>query len=229
MTVIDVPTRDGLMPAYLARAAETAPLRPPIVLIHEGFGLSLHTRTVADRFAALGHDVIAPHMYYRRTREPADYDDVPLAISLTQSVTVPEILADFEAAAAVVASGGRRVLTMGFCFGGAVAYIAAARSDRVDRAVAYYPVSIQRFWDEAGAPRRSMLVFYGDLDQLISPDERDWVRSLQDEPALDVRVQEFPDAPHGFFNDVGPDRYDSAASDASWAAVLDFFAEEAQS
>jgi carboxymethylenebutenolidase len=223
MTDIDVPTADGFMPAYLARGAQGAPDRAPIVLVHEGFGLSLHTRTVADRLAARGHDVIAPHFYYRRTREAAAYDDIPLAVELTGSVTATQVLADFESAASIVARGDGPVLTMGFCFGGAVAYIAAAWSDRVDRAVAFYPVSIQKYWDEVGPPKRPLLVFYGDRDQFILPDERDWVKSLQGE--LDITVHEFPEAPHGYFNDVGPDRYDAEASEASWDLLIDFMDE----
>ena len=223
MSTIDVPTRDGLMPAYVAPAARDAPARPPIVLIHEGFGLGHHTRTVADRLAARGHDVIAPHLHYRRTREAAAYDDIPLAIELTTAPTVAEILADFEAAAEIIARGRGSVLTMGFCFGGMVAYIAAARSDRVERAVAFYPVSIRRVWDEVGPPRRPVLVFFGDADQIIDPEEQAWVARLADDPELDVIVRSFPDAPHGYFNDVGPDRYDEAASQASWDQLTRFF------
>ena len=221
--MIDVPTADGLMPAYRVSAAEEAPIRPPVVLIHEGFGLTPHTRTVADRLAARGHDVIAPHFYYRKTRDVAAYDDIPLAVELTTSVKVPEILMDFDAAAAIVARGDEPVLTMGFCFGGAVAYIAAALSHRVDRAVSYYPVSIRRHWEEVGRPVRPMLVFFGDADEFITHEEQDWVGRLAGQPGLDVEVRVFPDAPHGFFNEVGPNRYDATAAEHSWAEAMAFF------
>lgn len=120
MTLIYVPTPEGLMPAYLARAAQGTPERPPIVLVHEAFGLNTHIQSIADRLAARGHDVIAPHFYYRTTREAAGYDNVPLAVELSTAMSVAEIVADFESAASVVSRGGEPVTAMGFCFGGAV-------------------------------------------------------------------------------------------------------------
>lgn len=50
--------------AYLARPATDEP-RPAVIVIHEIFGLTDHTRDVARRLAQEGYVVLAPHLYSR--------------------------------------------------------------------------------------------------------------------------------------------------------------------
>jgi carboxymethylenebutenolidase len=223
MIDIAVPTSAGLMNAYRVRGGQGSPPRAPIVLIHEAFGLNDHIRSIADRLAERGHDVIAPHLYYRRTREPAAYDDVPLAVEMSKELSPADIVADLESAASVVSRGNDgRVVTIGFCFGGAVAYIGAALSDRVERAVSYYPVSILEYWDRVGPPQAPLLVYFGDEDEFLGPRERTWLADLGTDPATDVRIEVFPRAGHAFFNDVRPELYNAEPAKAAWVQTLDF-------
>lgn len=225
MTNVDIPTSSGLMPAYLVRGAQDTAKLPPVVLVHEAFGLNDHIRSIADRLAERGHDVIAPHLYYRRTSEPAGYDEVPLAVELSSEMPVSDIVADFDSAADVIGSRDTPVIALGYCFGGAVAYIAAALSTRVDRAVAYYPVSILNYWDRVGAPKRPLLVYFGDADEFLGPDERSWLAELDADPAMDMRINVFPDAGHAFFNDARPALYNEGPAVATWRETLAFFDE----
>ena len=50
--------------AYLARPGGDEP-RPAVIVIHEIFGLTDHIKDVAERFAAQGYVVLAPHLYSR--------------------------------------------------------------------------------------------------------------------------------------------------------------------
>lgn len=221
MDLVDIPTPSGFMPAHLALGAEGQPARIPIVLVHEAFGLNSHIASIADRLAARGHDVIAPHLYYRRTREAAGYDNVPLAVELSSEMPVADIVADVEAAAAVVSRGGP-VAVMGFCFGGAVAYIAAAQSTVLDRAVSYYPVSILTYWDRVGVPKAPLLVYFGDNDEFLGPDERAWLAGLHEDPATNMEIVVFPGAGHAFFNDARPALYNEGPAVETWRTTLEF-------
>ena len=226
MTDIDVPTPSGFMNAYHVRAAQGTPERAPIVLVHEAFGLNDHIRSIADRLAARGHDVIAPHLYYRRTREAASYDNVPLAVEMSSEMPVADIVADLDSAASVVSRGDDgQVITMGFCFGGAVAYIGASLSDRVERAVSYYPVSILNYWDRVGTPKAPLLVYFGDNDEFLGPEERAWLAELDADPATNMRIHVFPGAGHAFFNDVRPELYNAGPATETWAETLEFLDE----
>lgn len=217
---IDIPTSAGLMPAYHRRPAQGAHERHPVVLVHEGFGLNRHIESIADRLAARGHPVVAPHLYYRSTRDSAAYTDVPMALDLARRLVVDEVVDDIERAACVVARPGRPVACLGFCTGGAVAYIAAARCRSVDRAVAYYPVSILNYWDAVGPPKAGLTILFGDRDEFLGPPERAWLSGLSDAPASTVTVEIHGDAGHAFFNDARPDLYARGPAQASWTTTL---------
>jgi carboxymethylenebutenolidase len=55
---------EGQVQAYLSRPDTTDP-RPAIIVIHEIFGLTDHTKDVANRFAQQGYVVLAPHLFSR--------------------------------------------------------------------------------------------------------------------------------------------------------------------
>jgi carboxymethylenebutenolidase len=55
---------EGQVQAYLSRP-ETAGPRPAVIVIHEIFGLTDHTKDVADRFARQGYVALAPHLFSR--------------------------------------------------------------------------------------------------------------------------------------------------------------------
>ena len=55
---------EGQVQAYLSRPQATGP-RPAVIVIHEIFGLTDHTKDVADRFAGQGYVALAPHLFSR--------------------------------------------------------------------------------------------------------------------------------------------------------------------
>ncbi|EQD56162.1 Carboxymethylenebutenolidase, partial [mine drainage metagenome] len=55
-------TKDDSVEAYLAAPADND-RHPGVIMIHEIFGLDAHTRNVADRLAAEGYTVLAPHLF----------------------------------------------------------------------------------------------------------------------------------------------------------------------
>ena len=224
MSRIDIVTPDGLMPAYHRRAAQGTPDRPAVVLIHEGFGLNRHIESVADRLAAAGHPVVAPHLFYRTSREAVSYDDVPRALELCRLAEPAQVVSDIDQAAAIAGRPGQPVLCIGFCFGGAAAYMAAALSSRVSRAVAYYPVSILDYWDRVGPPQVPLLVIFGDTDEFLGPRERAWLAKLGDDPVMRMRTRIYPGAGHAFFNDARSDLHVREAASASWGLAMDFLA-----
>lgn len=222
MTRRTVAAATGLMPAYVVEPPEHVARRKPIVLLHEAFGLNPHMESIADRLAGLGHPTIAPHLHHRRGDQAAAYDDVPLAESYVASLGVGDIAADIDAAARMIASGNETVDVMGFCFGGAAAYIAAARSANVHRAVAVYPVSIVRYWNEAGTPKVPLLIIFGDRDEFLGADELAWLEGLHKDPGLPVEVRLYPGAGHAFLNDERPEYYRRDQAEKAWSHALAF-------
>lgn len=222
MTRIDVPRSKGLMSAWHSRPTQAGSVKIPIVLLHEGFGLNSHIESIGERLVHRGHPVIAPNLFWRQSPDPAPYDDVPRALRFCANADVDEMVSDMAAAATIVSRGGAPVATLGFCIGGAASYIAAVRSSKVDRSIAYYPVSILNYWDRVGPPSAKLLAFFGTEDEFLGTKECAWLNALHDRPDLPMDVDVYPDAGHAFFNDARPDLYRSAPASDSWTRTLAF-------
>src|SRR5215475_603155 len=121
---------------------------PGIVLCQEIFGINAYVREVADYYAEEGYVVLAPDLFWRLDK------DVDLGYSEADWKKAFEYFQRFNAdrglediLAAVKALRARpevagKIGALGFCLGGKLAYLAAARCG-VDVAVGYYGVGIE--------------------------------------------------------------------------------------
>lgn len=110
-----------------------------IIIAPEIFGVNSHIRQVADEYAAAGFSVIAPHLFDRaETHYEAGYDqtDVAAGIAIIGNIGFDESLKDL--AACVAYAGDGPVAVVGYCWGGTIAWLAAARLPGLSAAVAYY-------------------------------------------------------------------------------------------
>ncbi len=99
---------------------------------------------------------------------------------------------------------------IGFCGGGRIAFLAAARTD-VDAAVALYGLHISQHLDELSKVKCPVQIHYGLRDQHIPRDEIDAVSDgVEAHGAPEIEVVLYPRAGHSFFNHVRP-TFDRAA------------------
>ncbi|MBS1200609.1 MAG: dienelactone hydrolase family protein [Proteobacteria bacterium] len=158
-------------------AYETLPGGEPlggVVVIQEIFGVTAHIRDVVDAFAAAGYHALAPALFDRL--EPGvmlPYTDVEGGRELVSRLTREDIVADVGAAVMHLAGSGR-VGVVGYCWGGTVAWIAAATLP-VSAAVSYYGTRINQNLDLK--PRCPMQFHYGRLDASVPPERIDEVRA----------------------------------------------------
>jgi carboxymethylenebutenolidase len=167
--------------------------RGGVVLLQEIFGVNEHIRSVAARFAELGYGVVAPALFDRVERgvslgyTPAD---IERGKALRARVSDADALRDIAAAITVAARFGE-VAVIGYCWGGRLAWLAAARSPGLAAAVVYYPGGIGALVDEQ--PAVPTLLHFGASDPTIPPAEVEALRAGH--PALPVHL--YP-AGHGF-------------------------------
>ncbi|WP_020204989.1 MULTISPECIES: dienelactone hydrolase family protein [Cupriavidus] len=200
---IRVETEGGAFDAYLALppAGKTAGA-PGIVLVQEIFGVNEHIRAVADQYAADGYVVLAPDVFWRDApRVELGYagDDMKRALELRQKVDVElalkDIAATAEALRAQIGAGGK-IAVVGYCFGGLLAYLSAARG-LVDAAVPYYGGGIQNNLQEAASIKVPVQFHYGALDAHIPAEAVASVRAaVAGNPRAEIHV--YPQADHGF-------------------------------
>lgn len=122
------------------RIDPAGPARGGLVVVQEIFGVNAHIRAVTARFAAAGYRTIAPALFDRVERDvELGYEEAAFdrGRALVGQLDEDQLLSDLAAARAAVA-GDDRVACVGYCFGGAVAWIAAAKLEGIAGAISYY-------------------------------------------------------------------------------------------
>src|SRR3989440_3931323 len=155
------------------------PPKGGIVVIQEAFGVNDHIEDVAGRFAAEGWLAVAPHLFHRTGDPKLGYGDLSVVMPHMQALTADGVLADIDAALDHLVRANippERTGVVGFCMGGTITLVTAARRD-VGAAVTFYGggVTEGRFGfpplvEEATHLRAPWLGLYGDLDQGIPVD-----------------------------------------------------------
>ena len=229
MATIDVPTLggDGRFNAWLAEP-EGAP-RGAIVVIQEIFGVNEGIRRKADHWASLGYLALAPDLFWRLEPNVELDPDVPdqfkQALGLMQKFDQDQGIRDIEAslreARRRLPEGGR-VGVVGYCLGGRLAYMTAARTDS-DASVAYYGVGLDGLLGEKHAIARPLMLHIAGADHFVPEDaQRKIHEGLDDHPR--VTIHDYPGQDHGFAAEMGKRRSDEAAQLAD-SRTEAFFAE----
>ena len=164
-TNIELTAADGhVLSAYEVRPGGEP--RGGVVIIQEIFGVTAHIRDVVDSFASAGYHALAPALLDRL--EPGvmlPYTDIEGGRGYVQRLSRANIVADVTSAVMHLAGSGR-VGIVGYCWGGVVAWIAAATTP-VSAAVAYYGARIHQNLDlEPACP---MQFHFGEQDAHIPP------------------------------------------------------------
>ena len=193
---------------------EGSPLGGMIVL-QEIFGVTDHIRDVTDEYAAAGYLAVAPALFDRTQADAIfDYTDIQPALAVMQSLSDENAVLDMAAAAEAAAEGGA-VGAVGYCWGGAMAYLAACEVD-ITAASSYYGRAIERMLDKT--PRCPVMYHFGELDQSIPMELVDKIRAARPEGSFFV----YPDAGHGFNCTQRPDFHPESAELARRRS-LEFF------
>jgi carboxymethylenebutenolidase len=188
--VITLRAVDGhVLQAY--RAEPTGTPRGGVVILQEIFGVTGHIRRVADSFAAAGYLAIAPSLF-DRTRPGVElgYEEIEAGRDIMMGLDRENTVRDMIAAVDVARAAGR-VGAIGYCWGGALADLAACRC-RVDAAVSYYGRHTVT-WLEL-QPACPVMYHFGRLDPLIPPPTVEAIRAGRPDGIIHV----YPEAGHGF-------------------------------
>jgi carboxymethylenebutenolidase len=187
-----------------------------MVVIQEIFGVNASIRRICDRLAAEGYRAIAPALFDRTQRNfDSGYspEEVAKARSFIAKPDWDAMLRDTRAAVEALQDAGP-VGIVGFCLGGSIAYLAAARIPGLSAAVGYYGGQIIRFADEQ--EKCPMQLHFGEKDTHIPQTDVGTIR--QKHPKAEIYT--YP-ADHAFANDDRPS-YDEASAKLAWERTLKF-------
>lgn len=209
------------MPAYLAPAAGDT-RRGGVVVLQEIFGVNANMRAVADDFAARGYDAIVPDLFWRQEPgvqlNPASEEDraraTELMKGLDQGLAVEDALAAARHLRTLEGATGK-VGAVGYCLGGKLAYLLAARPG-IDGAVSYYGVAIQGALELAGALKAPLLLHIAAEDHLCPPEAQAAIHETLGSRG-DVTIMDYPGVGHAFARRGGGTYNEAAATRADGA------------
>lgn len=113
-----------------------------VVICPEIFGVNSHIQSVADQYAEQGYIAAAPALFDRvQKNHLAGYEqaDITAGVAIMQKISMQTAVADTKAAVAHLRNESERVAVIGYCWGGTVAWVAAAEIPNLSAAICYYP------------------------------------------------------------------------------------------
>jgi carboxymethylenebutenolidase len=202
---------------YLANAARGN--APGIVVIQEWWGLSDNIKGLTDRFALAGFDALAPDLYNGLV---VPYHDADKANKQMTSLDFMDATTQTVGGAVqYLARNGAKVGLTGFCMGGAVTIIGAAKIPGLTAAVAFYGIPPE----QAAKPADVTIPLQG---HFASKD--DWctpamVDAFEGGLKAAGKTSEFfrYEADHAFVNEQRAAVHDREAAELAWERAITFF------
>lgn len=215
----------GTIPAYVARTAGTP--KAAIIVIPEIFGVNAGIRLKADKWAAAGYLAVAPDIFWRFAPgvelNPDVEAELQEAFGYFQQYDPAAGVYDIESAIKWLRGEGvAKVGCVGYCLGGRLAYMAAARTD-IDVSVGYYGVMIDTMLDEAHHIARPLMLHIPTADHFVRPKAQAAIHAGLDEHPR-VTLHDYPGLDHGFAAEMG-DRRDAAGAQLADSRTRAFLAE----
>jgi carboxymethylenebutenolidase len=196
---------------------------PGLILGQEIFGINKTMRETADSFAEEGYVVLAPDLFWRL--EPGielgyGEADFQKAFGYFERFDVDQAIDDIGASITALqaldeCTGG--VGFMGFCLGGKLAFLTAARQD-VAVAISFYGVGLPDLMGEAADISCPIVFHCAELDKFCPPEAYEAIRDgMKNVEGAEIYL--YPGADHGFYNN-DRDIFDKSSASMAHSRTL---------
>ena len=190
---------------YLANAARGN--APGVVVIQEWWGLSENIKGLVDRFAVAGFDALAPDLYDGVVVPYHDADAAGKEMNSLNFIEATEL--NVRGAVQYLKRNGAKVGLTGFCMGGAVTIIGAAKIPELTAGVAFYiKIPLQGH--------------FANKDDWCTPAAVDAFEKAMKAAGKDFEAFRY-DADHAFVNEERAAVHDRQAAELAWGRATDFF------
>jgi carboxymethylenebutenolidase len=225
-TTIPTLTGDDEFKVYVARPADEP--KAAIVVIQEIFGVNAGIRRKADKLAEAGYLAVAPDLFWRMERgielDPDVEPEFQQALDWMGKFDQDKGVRDIEATIkwARKESGGKKVGAVGYCLGGRLAYMTAARTDS-DATVGYYAVGVDELLNEKDAIANPLMLHIPTEDGFVDKETQQTMHEGLD-PHPKVTLHDYEGMDHGFATEFGKRRNEENA-DIADKRTSEFFTE----
>lgn len=201
---LNILTPDGSFQCYVARPA-AADKAAVVVVLQEIFGVNRGIRSIADDYAAKGYIAIAPDLFWRSeaglSMSEASEGDWAKGFALYSAYDFDKGIHDIAAtvaAARTMQGANGKVGVTGYCLGGLLTFLSAARAEvDADAYAAYYGGGTEKYIAEGKNIERPLLYHLAGDDEYIGKEAQATIRAaLQDKP--NVQLHTYPGRNHAF-------------------------------
>jgi carboxymethylenebutenolidase len=222
---ITIEGRDGAFNAYIARP-KTLPA-PPVVVLHEVFGVNADIRKTCDELAEQGFIAVAPDLFWRQepgvdlsvTSEPDWQHGLRLYGAYDRDAGARDMKDTVEAVRELPECNGK-VAVLGYCLGGLMVFLTAVRCHGVDAAVAYHGGDTEKYLGEVDGLSAPLLMHLAEEDEFISKAAQAEIKAaLAKRP--NATVYSYPGQNHAFSRHGGA-HYNAEAAALAHERTYDF-------
>ncbi len=206
--------KDGhIVDLYVAKPKSEAVAT--VIVLQEIFGITDHIQAICQQYATHGFLAIAPALFDRIKKNIVlDYSSFAEGRDYKMQLQDEQVLLDIAASAAT-AENDLKVAVIGFCFGGALSYLASTRLN-LDCAISYYGGGIAEKYINQN-PLCPIMYHFGALDPIIPSTDVAAIQSNHPEGVFHI----YEDAGHGF-NCSDRRDYHSESAKIAFARSLEF-------
>jgi carboxymethylenebutenolidase len=202
---------------YLANAARGN--APGVVVIQEWWGLSENIKGLVDRFAVAGFDALAPDLYEGVVVPYHDADAAGKEMNSLNFIEATE--QNVRGAVQYLKRNGAKVGLTGFCMGGAVTIIGAAKIPELTAGVAFYGIPPEQAVKPADV-KIPLQGHFANKDDWCTPAAVDAFDKAMKAAGKDFEAFRY-DADHAFVNEERAAVHDRQAAELAWGRATEFF------
>lgn len=198
--------------------------RPGILIVHDWMGLGPFTKNKAEMLAKLGYVAFAVDVYGKGVHPKDTKEASKLANEYKENRQLlrSRMRAAFDKLITFKEVNPKKVLVMGYCFGGMAALELARSGAPVVGTVSFHGVLSSPTPKDAMNIKGSVLILHGSDDPNVPPAEVEAFKDEMKKAAVDMEFFAYPGAVHAFTNpDAGNDKskgvaYNADADKHSW-------------
>lgn len=225
---LTVSTPDGPMQLFVARPEGEGPF-PAVLVIQEVLGVNQNIEGLTQRLAGEGFVAAAPALYHRSAKTTFTFDELQDAIATAMGLDEAGVISDLSAtcdhlqARPDVKKGPLGIV--GFCLGGRLAFMAAARTARFGAVASFYGSRIAGtpLLQEAATIQAPTILFYGGNDPWIPTEQPRAIAEHLASLGSSAQVRIYEQAGHGFVNRPEESAANAEAAQDAWARTLELF------
>ncbi len=235
---------NNTMDIYLSTPTVAGPA-PGVVVIQHAGGVDTFIQTICDRLAADGYVAAAPNLFHRQKDNILEEvkgltpgERLPKLMTKLAQLKDSEVVRDVDAVVELLgghaAVAGQPIGITGFCMGGRVAYLMAAKNEKIAASGVFYGAMLTGSWGDEGPSPMDLTAdvgcpvigFFGNDDVNPTPEVVAQLDAALTEHGKEHVFHTYDGTGHAFMDFSNAVAYREKSAADAWPKLVSFFDEK---